>query len=167
MSFRYYPELQRYCGQVPLGITSAWDNCPSFFSGLWMAVTMIDSSHVSQSGGSLTDGGIAWVEVGGAIVIEPDSVGEVFARGRTFYHFDEVFLFASFPDAILFPDQHWTSEVASFSSVLPDEFVRWFLRLGSLRYLSDGCGLNFCCESLELAECLAGLADNPGADFPG
>lgn len=144
-----------YFGFVDLTISKIYKYCPRFFENQHLFITCLDSNEkLSQ----LND----WIQyiqnkkwqykmLGNGILLWP-SIEEIFADNKTFFGFDEVYLFDCEKVPACNPTRRYTTDGFNFSSELPADFVKQFMKMGALRYLADGCGLNFVCESKDLVE---------------
>jgi len=91
----------------------------------------------------------------GKLFVPESKLSYVFNDGNTFNGFDEIYLFREKPKEVL--QTHFTSDRAVFGTQVPEEFLKYFKKSGSVRYLSDGIGLNYACESTSIMERICGL----------
>jgi hypothetical protein len=150
-----------YFGFTDLTISEIGRYCPCFINNMSMLITCLDStsSVINLS---------RWVQIleKRKFVFErfDDSlwfpVGEtlrIFKEGFTFNGFDEVYFFKDKPLAESVTSV-FSSAVFDFSENVPNDFVEGFRAIGATRYLSDGCGLNFVCESEQLLSSIEMIA---------
>lgn len=151
-----------FYGFVDLTINEVFKYYPEFFKSLDILITCLDSSphlpDLTKWMNYLKQTGWHYKMVGDKMWIPSVHVSDVFKQGKTFYHFDEAYLVRGIPGQETLPTRHYTTDGYDFSEEIPSDFIETFLRLGAVRYLSDGSGLNFVCESLEVAEKLEEVA---------
>lgn len=138
---------------------------PSFFAGHYLVVTVLDSSQdvrsfIFRNGGGK---GIDLQFFGRAAVISPADQ-DAFFEGNYLHAFDEMYLVPE--RAVVRVDIKWVEQFTTDHVVFGDElpgFVPYAMGLlNATRFVSDGLGLNYVCESAAIeAEVLAGLA--PGS----
>lgn len=147
-----------YFGFSALTISDVSKYCPEFFSGMSMLITCLDStspvSRLHKWIAMLSQSRYSFEEQNNGVVIFQEDVARILDDGRTFIHFDEVYLFAgTVPRESKF-NRVFTTDGVNFSEEIPDEFIQHFGYLGATRYLSDGCGLNFVCDSNNFVQAL-------------
>ena len=144
-----------YFGSANLNISMVGDKYPEFFNSCSTLITCLDSSEAPAKHPKWVDRlssmGINYKLLGDFVWIPQNQISELFRDGRTFYHFDELYLFRDFPEKLEPLDVWQAVDDNFFKDNVPIEFMNQFLRVGAIRYLSDGCALNFVCESEELA----------------
>jgi len=73
--------------------------------------------------------------------------------------------------ALIFAEliKHFTTDGYNFSEEVPTEFLEMFHAFNAVRFLADGCGLNFACDpaEAELILELDGFLDQGGAPSAG
>lgn len=143
-------------GFIDRTISEVYRRCPSFFHGLSVFITRLDSSSDLRS---LTKW-CAYLEaqqwrprwINNAVWIPWEGVATLFRDGRTFFGFDSIWLLLHKPTAVVLPKANaFTSDGYNFSKEAPEELFVGLKALGATRYLADGCGLNFACESSDVA----------------
>lgn len=150
-----------YCGLVDAKISDVYDHLPGFFHSFDLLVTRLDSSvslkDIRKWVEYIAHSGWQYQILGDAVWISSNYVDRVFHEQKTFFGFDEVYLLRGVPKNTP-PGEHFTSDGYDFSKEVPARFIECMTHVGAVRYLSDGCGLNFACESQELADKLASLS---------
>ena len=153
-------------GFVDLTINEVFKYYPSFFQPFNILITCLDSSprlpDLTKWMQYLKRTGWRYQIIGDKVWIHSANLFDIFEQGKTFYHFDEVYLVQGIPQIDAMPYRHYTTDGRDFSENVPQEFIEMFLKLGATRYLSDGCGLNFVCESLEITKKLEEIAKTVG-----
>lgn len=76
----------------------------------------------------------------------------------SFDGFDEIYLLEEKPREGI--ADHFTTDVVKFNENIPEKFLLNFKKINAKRYLSDGLGLNFVCESLEMIEKIKKIREN-------
>ncbi len=135
---------------------------PGFFVDHYLIVTVLDSSQdvrsfVCQNGGGK---GIGLQYFGRAVVIPPAGIG-AFCEGNYLHAFDEMYLVPerSIARMNVAWDDQFTSDHAVFNECVPDFVSEAMSLLNATRFVSDGLGLNYVCESAAIgAEVTARLA---------
>jgi hypothetical protein len=138
-------------GFVPLSIADIVRYMPNFFKGLAMLITVIDSGPASSLNLENFRGrGLELKPYGTAVLVQEPDVEVLLKDGWPFDGFDEVFLLKP-PVNFHVSDfsEHFTTDARDFSQDVPVQFLDMFQALNAVRYLSDGCGLNFACEAEE------------------
>ncbi len=137
-------------------ISDVYVEFPEFFDSLHLLIARLDSSQshndLSQWLAYVKENFENYVILTNTVWVDQKSVGNLFRDGKTFVHFDEIYLLNNSPVKDLSVCEHFTSDSSDFSKKVPSAFLEEFKRAGAIRYLSDGCGLNFFCESRTLAE---------------
>lgn len=126
---------------------------PEVFSASWIVLTMLDSSPVSGFQNAILKSSPETRVVGDALVVRGHDILALIQREDIFQHFDEMYLCGAVP-ASADIHTHFTSERANFAKHVPQEFLTLFQSLRAVRYFSDGCGLNFVCENLDLVSAI-------------
>lgn len=152
-----YQEYQgRYFGFADLTITEVGKLCPEFFSDMALLVTCVDSTHAVSSLDrwfmALKEQDYVFEVIGRAVWISRENAGGVVRDGKTFFGFDEMYLIQAKVYERDLKGSVFTTDGFNFGEELPPDFVNQFRCLPAVRYLSDGCGLNFACESVALVE---------------
>ena len=150
-----------FLGFEDLTIAEIGSNCPEFFYGMSMLITCLDSTktvtklskwmqmlHNRKYAAECFDDGI-WLPA--------DETMRIFEEGLTFHGFDEIYLFKGRPLLLGSPISVFTTDGYNFSENVPPDFINGFLERGATRYLSDGCGLNYACESEQLVQLIKKL----------
>lgn len=148
-----------YAGGADITISHVAKHCKEYFDGQNMLITSLDSCH---SPAEL----VLWLEylmrnkynyniIGQYVWISKEHVWDIINDNQTFYHFDEVYLYDHIPITSPLIDTSFTSDGYLFSKKVPDMFIQQYRNSGASRYLSDGCGLNFACQSETLIKCIA------------
>jgi hypothetical protein len=131
---------------------------PEFFDGLGILCTMFDSGpgfsqRVEQA---LLDSTVAFHQtLNGCWLPAPDAVSGLRKSGLL-SHFDEIYLAAQKPADFALVE-HFTSDRFELLRDDPKSLLDYIGGLGASRFLSDGAGLNFVCDSDGLALKLAQL----------
>jgi hypothetical protein len=143
-----------YHGNIDATISSVAECCPEFFDSLSILITGLDSSDAPALLTKWSDYIFSRGWEGTQLINEkyvyiPEHyVKLLFEEGKTFFHFDEVFLLDKPPERCD-KEKLYISERYDFSTELPDTFVELFIRIKARRFLSDGVGLNYACLSRE------------------
>jgi hypothetical protein len=158
-------EMDNYCffsghyfGHLEGSISSLAEKVPEFFSNFSILITCLDSTLDIQT---LTK----WIDyvkkkecnfemIGRSMWVPPSFVPEIFQDNRTFFGFDELYLLKHFPKKEIIIENTFTTDGYDFSSTIPSDFFHYFQDLEAVRYLSDGLGINFGCESIEIVNSL-------------
>jgi hypothetical protein len=143
-----------FFGYADLTITEIGRYCPDFFYGMSMLITCLDSTRpvikLSRWMQMLDSRKFAAERFDDGILIPASETMRIFREGFTFYGFDEIYLFKDRPLLVKSEKSVFTTAAYNFSENVPLDFIRGFLEIGATRYISDGCGLNFACESEQL-----------------
>ena len=142
-----------YCGWADLKLPNVYELFPEFFQGFSMLITCLDSSPgIDWSGGIDLENHKKWGTelINKMLYVTEPKFKDIFEDRNTFNGFDEIFLFREKP--FLTPNKYFTTDVANFGNQVPEEFLSYFKTSGAIRYLSDGLGLNFVCESKIILE---------------
>lgn len=148
-----------YAGGADITISHVAKCCKDYFEGQYMLITTLDSCH---SPAELK----LWLEylkqnkykydiLGQYVLISKEHVWNIVNDGRTFFHFDEVYLYDHIPIHLPPINISFTSDGYLFSEKVPDVFIEQYRNSRASRYLSDGCELNFACRSETLIRCIA------------
>lgn len=155
----YYKNINGiYVGQADLTISDVGCHCPEFFMGYNLLITTLDSGDIDSSSLWLKEGLYAKYEIElfeHYAIIPEKHFKDVFADGKIFYHFDTIYFVDYIKEMNVTISMPFTSDGIFFSKEVPSEFWEHFLGLKAVRFLSDGCGLNFACESKKLVNRLA------------
>ena len=137
-------------GIADLTIAEVGPLIPDFFALPFAVIGMLDSSNVTDYEDWITQRTPKARCLGNVIVVPGGNDILTLIRDEDiFYNFDELYLCPTIPKAPSI-SRHFTSDRANFGREVPSEFLALFHDLGAIRYLADGCGLNFACESQEL-----------------
>jgi len=142
-----------FAGFVDLRIADIAEPCPEFFEGFALLITCLDSSPdvVTLSRWVTYLKSKEWrpLPIGRAVFIPAENTGGLLEDRQTFFGFDEVYLLKEeLPRELPHPtDRAYTTDGFDFGESVPDAFWRYFANVGAVRYVSDGVGLNFACES--------------------
>jgi hypothetical protein len=147
---------KHYFGWADMGISYLHKYFPDFFAGFSMLVTCLDSNPRPAEL-------VKWLEmvrskgwggkvIGSSVLIPAEHVKDVFENRQTFNAFDEVYLVRSPILARVEITAHFTTDGPTFVDQIPEDFLAVFHNLGACRYVSDGIGMNFACESLEIVK---------------
>lgn len=150
-----------YFGFIDISISILAQHFPEFFNQLSMLITCIDSNPQVTK----LEKWINYIDskkwntkvVGSSVWIPSQYVSEILSDVQTFHGFDEVYLLRDFPKVNFSTEHSYTTDGFNFAKSVPAEFLRRFHNLSAIRYLSDGCGMNFGCESIEIVERLKRL----------
>lgn len=139
---------------------------PQFFSLQWAVVTLLDSTPASKGiGQSVLEEFPSICLLENSLLVSKDDILTLTRNDRLFTHFDELYLCKTKPQPT-FIGKYFTTDRADFGKYLPDEFVTIFHSLGAVRYASDGCGLNFACESSDVVEAIARAESKIDRGYP-
>jgi len=152
-----YREISNhYFGFVDLSLSLMSARFPEFFEHLSMLVTCLDSNpQLSSQEGWLRYLRLRGVEfqlLGRAVWIDSNNVLRLLGNDNPFDGFDEIYLMERLPKQSAVPEKIYTSERCNFGGHIPTDFLGSFLEMGAVRYISDGCGMNFACESMEIVK---------------
>jgi hypothetical protein len=153
---KYHKIGEVYFGFINLSISTIIKYYINFFDGLSMLITCIDSNpkviNLSKWMKYLDIRKFNYKIIGNSVWIPQKYISELLIGSKTFYGFDEVYLLKNIPKIGLIDDNVYTTDGYDFSKCVPDNFLNKFNNIGAIRYLSDGLGLNFGCESIEIVE---------------
>lgn len=140
-----------FVGFADLTISEVARGCPDFFDGMSLLITCLDSTPkvatLSRWMDRLRSGGYRFETTESGVWISSVDVSRLIAEGSTFSHFDEVYLLKDRPCLAGIRSGTFTTDGCNFGEEVPASFAVEFASIGATRYLSDGCGLNFACES--------------------
>ena len=145
-----------YFGFIDISISRFAEHFQEYFGSFSMLITCIDStpqvSSLKKWMNYIKSKKWDFKVIGNSIWIPSRYVLEVLSEGQTFYGFDELFLLKRLPTEGIDDERVYTTDSYNFGRHVPNEFVKKFNRLGATRYLADGCGMNFACESIEIVK---------------
>lgn len=145
-----------YFGFVNLSISTITKYYLHFFERLSILITCIDSNPkvntLSKWIRYLDIKGFSYKIIGSSIWVPSQYVSELLTDSKTFYGFDELYLLKDIPNINFLDENVYTTDAYNFSNYIPDNFLNKFNKIGAIRYLSDGLGLNFGCESIDVVE---------------
>ncbi|MBI1850725.1 MAG: hypothetical protein HYR85_10315 [Planctomycetes bacterium] len=154
----------RFCGFVDASIREVYESCPEFFESLDLLVTCLaHSTNVARLAKWMTyvqERRFRHRPIGASVWIARAHVAEIFADEQTFRGFDEIYLLNGFPHAADVPADRFTTDAVRFAGTVPSTFQKGLVRLKAARFLADGTGLNFVCESEELATLVTDAFDD-------
>ncbi len=134
-----------------LSIPSILEEVPAFFDGVSLLLTCVDSSnkvvaHLDPE--YLLSKGITYSAHLGSMLINAE-FAEAFKNNYDFSGFDELYLLSENSNLLKYAiTEHFTSDGYEFGNEIPNDFLKIFNEMGAIRYLSDGCGLNYACEPI-------------------
>lgn len=134
-----------------LSIPNILEEVPAFFNGVSLLLTCIDSSneviaHLDPE--YLLSKGITHSAHLGSMLINVE-FAEAFKNNFGFCSFDELYLLPENSNLLKYAiTEHFTSETYELGAEIPENFLKIFNEMGAIRYLSDGCGLNYVCEPI-------------------
>ena len=136
-------------GNVPLSIFDIVEHLPEYFADLGMLMTCRDSSTdiLSIASASSHEMWKGFEPHGNAIWLPPSTVAWQIENGWIWDGFEEIYLLPRPASILSLSDEKFTSEGTNFAEAIPAEFLKRFSTTKSVRFLSDGCGLNYACES--------------------
>ena len=159
---KYQQRGDYFLGFADLTISEMGRSCPGFFDGMSLLITCLDSTtpdhKLARWMRMLDERNYAAEHMDDGIWIPAERTVRLLAEGLTFYGFDEVYLFKTRPVQQGLRRGIFTTDGYNFAEVVPPDFVNAFFAMGATRYLSDGCGMNFACESLASLRLIEGLA---------
>lgn len=133
-------------GSVPLSIMDIVQYLPEYFDGLAMLLARADGSPAAQV---LAEDFVAdKLKLGDAVLFAIEEVEETTEEGWPFDGFEELYLLRQEHADTRIPrlDLDPAFTIHDFAEQVPPEFIERFRAVKAVRYLSDGCGLNFACE---------------------
>jgi hypothetical protein len=135
-------------GNVPLSIFDIVEHLPEYFADLGTLMTCVDSSTnvVSIASGSSHEMWNGFEAHGNAIWLPPSAVAWQIQNGWSCDGFEEIYLLPRPESTLSISDEKFTSEGDNFAESIPNAFLERFRTVKAVRFLSDGCGLNFACE---------------------
>ncbi len=149
-----YNEVDGYSiGFADLTITEVSRHCVDFFSEFSLLITCLDSDpRLRHYGESLRTSKPQWNIriVGESIWVGSENVRELLLDPSILSHFDEMYLVREHPTSDFQVKEIFTTDRANFADVIPATFLEMLRAASASRYLSDGSGLNFACEDLDL-----------------
>jgi hypothetical protein len=136
-------------GYVNGWIADVYANVPAFFQNINLLITVQDSStktdNISESFALKYRTDIAIVN--GHQFLAARAVPE-FLEASGFVGFDEMYFIPTFyPLPKYETNKVFTTDRCNFNDSIPQSFLSIFKNCGAVRFLSDGCGLNYYCES--------------------
>lgn len=141
-----------FFGFADLTISEMRRDYPAFFDGMSLLITCLDSTtpvaKLAKWMHMLDERNYAAEPFDDGIWIPEEQAIRLLTEGLTFYGFDEVYLFKTKPILKGMRKGVFTTDGYNFAEDVPSAFVDAFLAMGATRYLSDGCGTNFVCESV-------------------
>ena len=148
-----------FIGFTDIRISDVATVFPQFFDGMHLLITCLDSSRrvsgLTKWMDMMKEKKIVFQPLGDAVWIPSDSTANLLRAGKTFYHFDEVYLFNADSQPPV-PEEIgggvFCTDCHNFEENIPEEFISRFLDIKATRFLADGCGMNFACESNEILE---------------
>lgn len=151
------PENLCYGSARGLSIGHVVDDIPEFFSGLAILFTSVDSDSNAAAHIYMNEKGVRAYE--NAALVEENYVEEFLKDGWFYDGFEAIYLCRSInlPKESPVSDRRFTSDGCDFGIEVPEEFPEIFGALKAVRYLSDGCFLNYVCEP-QFAEQIKKLA---------
>ncbi len=154
-----------YCNN---SISNLYKNYFEFFKNLSVLITCLDSdanlSNKKLILNSLDNNNCKYELLGKSIYVDSKYVKNVFEDKKIITHFDEIYLFETNPNKETIINESYTTDGYNFERDVPSEFINLFKKICAKRYLSDGCGLNFVCESEIIASKLINVRRIPGTD---
>lgn len=140
-----------YFGYCDNSIVNLFKNYYEFFRNFSILITCLDSdiniSNKKAILNMLNNIDCKYEVLNKSIFVDSRHVKKVFGVKKIFTHFDEIYLFEGKLDKEIIVNESYTADGYNFDKEVPNEFIRLFTDFGAKRYLSDGCGLNFVCES--------------------
>lgn len=146
-------DMNIYYGTIDANIRDVIKNYPEFFHLFNGVITCLDSAPKPGTYYKLEDNilkDIKYTIANGDIWIEKKSI--ISSLDRLMCNYSEIYLLPEKPDVDIQIGDVFTAERAQFIEEIPKEFLRVFKELSAIRYLSDGYGLNFVCESETIAQ---------------
>ncbi len=117
-------------GFVDLTINEVFKYYPDFFRSLDLLITCLDSSpklpELTKWMEYLRGTGWQHEIIGDKVWIPSVHLVEVFGQGKTFYHFDELYLLKGIPLREVLPKKHYTTDGRDFSEKVQSEFIEIF-----------------------------------------
>jgi len=139
-----------YFGFLNTSIKEVFDKSPWFFNNMDSVVTCLDSNLVQNFSKEVVSNKFQAIKFGNNFLIKDEDLSYYMNDKSLFCGFDEVFIFNKKSKYIDFKASVYTTDGYNFLKEIPDDFSDLFFKIGSTRYLSDGCGLNFVCESYKV-----------------
>lgn len=134
-------------GFADLTISELYEDYPGLFNNSSILITCLDSSRdlniLWKWIAHLEENRITFKKIGSGFWFDKSLVNLLFNLKKTFFHFDEVYLFDNNNQPKFYPEHSFTTDAYNFSESIPQEFVTTLTEIGAIGYLSDGCGLNF------------------------
>lgn len=145
-----------YLGYIETTISEVYKSFPEFFDGFSLFLTCLDSDTNLSNNKVLLDllktHNCEYKVINKSIYLNGINNNFLFESKRIFTHFDEIyFINKDIHKEIKIPHQ-FTTDSFNFQNEIPNEFLKLLNETGASRYLSDGCGLNFACESETVAK---------------
>ena len=145
-----------YFGFVDLTISDIYEHYPAFFQSYDLLITCLDSSSkvIEQKKWLeyLEVAGFAYRFAGSHVWIPSAQIEKLFKEGKTFFGFDEAYLLHGYPKGKKLPRRRYTTDGSNFIDKISVQFIQHMKQLEAIRFLADGCGLNFACESHSVAK---------------
>lgn len=134
-----------------LSISCLIEEVPAFFDGVSLLLTCVDSSNKvvkNLDPNYLLNQGVSHYAHLGSVLIKAE-FADAFKNNYDFSGFDELYLLSENSNLLEYAiTEHFTSDGYEFGDEIPKDFLKIFNELGAIRYLSDGCGLNYVCEPI-------------------
>lgn len=142
----------RFYGYCNNSIKNLYKNFPEFFSDLSLLITCLDSdtklSDKKEILELFNNINCKFKIVSKSIFIDFSNVDKLLNNSKGIIsHFDEIYLFDKSLVNEIVINGSFTTDGFNFEERVPSEFIDLFIKIGAKRYVSDGCGLNFVCES--------------------
>lgn len=135
-----------------LSISYLYEQYNQLFSNCSMLITCLDSSRelvkLDKWISFVENQRIKYEKIGESFYFESAMVENLFLSKKTFYGFDEIYLFKNKKPSFS-PDEQFTPEVVSFANKLPNKLVKIIQEINAEIFISDGigCGLNIASTS--------------------
>jgi len=144
-----------YFGFCYTSISNLYKDSPEFFDNLLLLITCLDSDISLSNKEMLLDLfdkiNCKYKIINKSIHVDSENANLVLGNNKILTHFDEIYLL----DEDIMKEQiitgAYTTDGYDFGKEVPVEFINLFTSIGAKRYVSDGCGLNFVCESEAIA----------------
>jgi hypothetical protein len=163
----HYSEIHgQYYGYAEGHIDDIYNAFIGFFKGYSILITCLDSdtnvSGITKWLQYLEESHIPYSVHGTAIFIGERYIDQLFLDKKTFFGFDSLFLCNHVLEPMLV--DKYTTEIVRFDKEVPSSFISGMKKMGAVRFLADGIGLNYSCESSEVANGIINVFRPPKSD---
>lgn len=145
-----------YFGFADISISELAEHYFTFFDSFSLLVTCLDSqpdvASLDKWISHLKNINLEFSVLPDGVWLPAASVPSLLLDRFTFRGFDEAYLLRKEPRFPLGDKQVFTTDRCKLDKSIPERLLGSFHNLEAIRYVSDGSGMNFMCESLAVVE---------------